>query len=85
MSATSIMLLAIAGGVIGRWAGNEDAVPSAGGVVEVVFALIVISALDQGRTQPIARGFAYLFLAAVLLGKNSPINGLVKAVNAKGK
>jgi hypothetical protein len=46
--------------------------------VEVVFALLVIAALDQGRTQGIARGFAWLFLVAVLLGNNSPVTGLAR-------
>lgn len=76
------MIVAIGAGVLGRWANNENAVPSAGGVVEVVFALIVIAALDQGTAAPVAHGFAWLFLIAVLLGKNSPINGLAKIANS---
>jgi hypothetical protein len=83
MSATTIMLVAIGSGIVGRWANNEDAIPSAIGVVEIVFALLVISALDAGRTQGIAVGFAWLFLSAVLLGKHSPINGIVKIANKK--
>jgi len=78
VSAVTVMILAISTGVLGRWANNKNAVPSATGVVEVVFALLVISALDQGRTQPVARGFAWLFLIAVLLGDNSPVTGLAK-------
>lgn len=84
MSATTIMVVAIGAGVLGRWANNEDAVPTPRGVAEVVFALLVISALDSGQTAQIASGFAWLFLAAVLLGKNSPINGIVKITNKKG-
>ena len=76
MSAVTVMLLAIGTGVLGRWAHNKDAVPSATGAVEVVFALFVISALDSGRTADIAKGFAWLFLVAVLLGNNSPLTGL---------
>lgn len=78
MKATTLMLLAMAAAAVGRWAHNENAVPSAKGLVEVLFALIVISFMDQGRTEPIARGFAWLFLAAVLLSNNSPITGLAK-------
>lgn len=85
MSATGVMLIAMGTGVLGRWANNEPAVPDAKGTIEVIFALLVISALDGGRTQPIARGFAYLFLVSVLLSKNSPINGLAKIANAKPK
>lgn len=76
MTATNTMLVGIAAGVIGRWAHNEKAVPSAKGLIEVLFALVLISALDTGRTAPIARGFALLFLAAVLLSDNSPLTGL---------
>lgn len=78
MSAVSVMMLAMALGVLGRWANNEDAVPSATGVLEIIFALLLIAALDGGKTAGIAKGFAWLFLSAVLLGKNSPINGLAK-------
>jgi uncharacterized MAPEG superfamily protein len=85
MSAVSVMLLAIGSGVLGRWAHNKDAVPSATGVVEIVFALVVISALDQGRTADIAKGFAWLFLVAVLLGNNSPLTGLAKLEQRKVK
>lgn len=79
MNATKIMLAAIAVGILGRWAHNQKAVPSAQGVIQVIFALILISALDNGRTAPIARGFALLFLAAVLLSDNSVLTGLAKS------
>lgn len=85
MKATSIMLLAIGLAAVGRWAHNEQAVPGAKGLVEVLFALLVISALDTGRAEPIARGFAWLFLAAVLLSNNSPITGLSKIKDTPAK
>jgi hypothetical protein len=75
VTATSTMLVAIAAGVVGRWSHNQKAVPSGKGVIEVLFSLVLISALDQGRTAPIARGFALIFLAAVLLSDNSPLTG----------
>lgn len=81
MTATNTMLIAIVAGVIGRWANNQKAVPSAQQVIEVLFALILISALDTGRTAPIARGFALLFLVAVLLSDNSPLTGLARSTN----
>lgn len=81
MTASSMMLVAIAAGVVGRWSHNENAVPSAKAVIEVLFALVLISAMDTGRTQPIARGFALLFLAAVLLSDNSPLTGLAKSTS----
>ncbi len=76
MSATEIMGLAFLLAVVGRWSHNQSALPGAKGLVEIIFALLVISLLDQGRTQPIARGFAFVFLAAVLLSDNSPLTGL---------
>lgn len=83
MNATTVMAIAIVGGLVGRWSHNQKAVPSAGGLVQIVFAVIVIAALDQGSTIEVARGFAWLFLAAVLLSDNSPLTGIAKSVNAK--
>lgn len=79
MNATELMGVALLLAVVGRWEHNQATVPSGKAIVEVIFALLVIAFLDQGRTQPLARGFAYIFLAAVLLGSNSPISGLSKA------
>lgn len=75
MSATTVMLAAFGVVIIGRWAHNQPTVTPKS-VVQGVFALIVIAALDSGDTQPIARGFAWLFLIAGLLGQNSPLNAL---------
>lgn len=85
MSATTVMAVAIVGGIVGRWAHNKPAVLSAGGLVKVAFAVVVIAALDQGSTQQVARGFAWLFLAGVMLSKNSPLTGIASTVTAKPK
>lgn len=85
MKATTVMAIAIVGGLVGRWSHNQKTIPSASGVVEIVFAVVVISALDQGNTARIAQGFAWLFLAAVLLSDNSPLTGIAKTINAKPK
>jgi hypothetical protein len=85
VKATHIMLIAIASGVVGRWSHNENAVPSAGQVIGVLFALVLIAAFDQGRTGPVAKGFAWLFLAAVLLSSNSPLTGIANSTGAAGK
>lgn len=82
MNATTVMIAAIAAGVVGRWAHNEKAVPSAGSVVGIMFALILIASLDQGKTEPVAKGFAWLFLAAVLLSNNSPLTGLANSTKS---
>lgn len=68
------MLLAFGVGLLGRWAHNQPI--GAGTIVRAVFAIVVIAALDQGDTEPIAKGLATLFLVAVLLGKNSPLNAI---------
>lgn len=79
MNATEIMAVALLLAVLGRWEHGKATMPNGKAIIEVVFALLVIAFLDQGRTQPLARGFALLFLVAVLLGSNSPISGLAKA------
>ena len=62
MRATTIMFLAAFLYVVHRWATNKKAVdPHI--IVEAVFAILVIALLDQGKTEPVARGFAWLFLA----------------------
>lgn len=85
MSATEIMFIAIMLGVVGRWANNETAVPNAGGVIMIVVALLLIAALDTGKTEPIAKGFAWLFLAATLLSNKSVLTGLSASELAAGK
>lgn len=70
-----MMLAAFAAGILGRWAHNQPT-PGAKQIVQAIFALVVIAALDQGRTADIAKGFAGLFLVAVLLGNNSPLSAL---------
>lgn len=78
MSATKVMVTAMLAGVVGRWANNKRALPDGKGMIEVLFALGVIAFLDQGKTAPVAKGFAWLFFAAVMLSDNSPLTGLAK-------
>ena len=78
MRATTVMLLAIVLLILTHWANNEPTVNTKM-TVELVFALIVIAALDQGRTEPIATGFAWLFLAGVALSSKSILTALSKA------
>lgn len=80
--ATVILFLALLAGVAGRWAHGKK-LPSGGGLLQIVFALVVITVLDRGETRPIARGFAWLFLVVVLLGPDSPVTALVNANNPK--
>ncbi len=77
MRATTIMLVAIGLLILTHWANKEPTV-NAKMVVELVFALLIIAMLDQGRTEPIAQGFAWLFLAAVALSSKSLLGALNK-------
>jgi hypothetical protein len=61
MRASTVMLVAVLLYVVHRWAANKKAVDPKT-VVEAAFALLVIALLDQGETEPVARGFAWLFL-----------------------
>lgn len=79
MSATKVMVFAILAGVVGRWANNKKALPSIQGTLQVAGAVVLISVLDQGKSAPVARGFAWLFTAAVFLSPDSPLTGLAKA------
>lgn len=61
MAAWVIMLIAVILYMISRWARNQPAfnVPV---ILSGAFAIGVIALLDNGRTQEIARGFAWLFV-----------------------
>jgi hypothetical protein len=61
MRASTLMLVAAVLYVVHRWASNEKAVDGKI-IVEAAFAVLVIAMLDQGRTEPVATGFAWLFL-----------------------
>jgi hypothetical protein len=59
--ASTIMLVAVLLYMVHRWATNKKAVDPKT-VVEAAFAILVIALLDQGETEPVAKGFAWLFL-----------------------
>lgn len=84
MRGSTVMFAAVVSAVLGRWAHGKPAA-DVKTIVEGVFAIMVIAFLDQGKTEPIAKGFAWLFLAAVLLGKDSPIPALKTAAATKKK
>ena len=84
MRATTVMLLAVGVLVLTHWANNEPTINKRM-VVELAFALIIIAMLDQGRTEPIATGFAWLFFAAVVLSSKSLLNALNKINPPTGK
>jgi hypothetical protein len=82
VNASTVMIIAVLAAVVGRWA-HDQPTASVKTVVEAAFAILVIAMLDQGPTEAIAKGFAWLFLTAVLLSNNSPLTGLAKVVNAQ--
>lgn len=85
MSATKVFGAAIALGVVGRWASGKKALPSISGTLEVLGALFLVSFMDRGRTEPVAKGLAWLFMTAVLLSDSSPLTGLAKAEASGGR
>lgn len=82
MRASHIMAVAVLAFIIGRWAHNKPAV-NVQVVVGGAFAIIVVALMDQGESEPVAKGFAWLFLAVALLGPNSPLPAISKAASAK--
>lgn len=57
------MALAVGMYVVHRWATGKPAITGRV-AVEGTFAVLVIALLDQGATEPVARGLAWLFFAA---------------------
>lgn len=84
MRATTIMFAAVLLFLVHRWSTNQETV-SPQIVVQAAFAILVIALLDQGETEPVARGFAWLFLAVAaytaipVISKASGTSGGVKA------
>lgn len=60
MKASMVMALAVMLYIIARWEKNESAV-TLDGVLGGLFAILIIALLDQGKTESVARGFAWLF------------------------
>lgn len=77
MSATVVFVIAWGALILSHWANNQPTI-SVKQIIEMVVALLLIAFMDQGETQPIARGLAWLFLAAVLLSNDSILTALAK-------
>jgi hypothetical protein len=77
MRASVIMALAVVLFVIHRWAVNKPAV-TLPVVLSGLFAIGVIALLDTGRTEEIAKGFAWLFFAGAAY---NAVPDLAKASN----
>ena len=59
--------------VLGRWARNNKAVPSAKQVGGAIFVLFALDLADTGNAAPVARGFAWLFTTAAVLTSIGPV------------
>jgi hypothetical protein len=81
MRASTIMLLAALLYLVHRWATNKKTI-DAKTVVEAAFAILVIAMLDQGRTEPVATGFAWLFFAGAAY---TAVPSIAKATTAAPK
>lgn len=78
MNATTVMLVGFGALVLSHWANNEPTL-SVKVVIEMSVAIVFIAFLDSNaETEPIAKGFAWLFLAAVLLSNKSILTALAK-------
>lgn len=75
MTASMVMAVAILLYVIARWAHNKPAV-TLGGVVSGLIAIFIIALLDQGRTEQIAKGFAWLFFIVAAYNAIPPLTTL---------
>lgn len=83
MSATTVMLITFGALILGHWANGEPTI-SQRALIEMVFAVLFIAFLENiPDARPVAQGFAWLFLAATLLGNKSILTGLAKATSGK--
>jgi len=71
--------------VIGRWARNQNAVPSAAQVAGGIFVLFVLDLADTGNVAPIAKGFAWLFTATSAVTSIGPITKNIGGTTPKPK
>lgn len=80
MSATTVMLAAWGALILGHWAHKQPTL-TVRQVIEMTSAVLLIAFLDSSpQTESVAKGFAWLFLAVVLLGDNSILTALAKTV-----
>lgn len=78
MKASVVMFLAVLLYIVHRWATNQSAVtlPT---VLAGIFVIFVIALLDQGRTEKLARGFAWLFFLVAAYNAIPAFTGLLKS------
>lgn len=81
MRASVIMAVAVLLYIIARWTRNEPAVtlPS---VLSGLFAIFIIALLDHGKTEEIAKGFAWLFF---IVAAYAALPGFMKSIGQAQK
>lgn len=84
MRASVLMALAVFLYILHRWATNQPAV-TLPIVLSGLFAIFVIALLDQGRTEPVARGFAFLFLLVAAYNAIPAFTGALKSAQQAAK
>lgn len=82
MRASHVVMVAIGVFVLGRWAHNKPAI-TIGTVASAFILVVTIGLLDNGATEEIAKGFAWIILAVAILSPNSPIGPVGNLVGSK--
>ena len=82
MRASVVVMVAVGVFILGRWAHNKPAV-TIGTVASAFILIITIGLLDNGSTEEIAKGFAWIILAVAVLSDNSPVTPLAKLAASK--
>lgn len=78
MRASVVMFLAVLLYIVHRWATNRPAV-TLPIVMSGIFVIFVIAMLDGGRTEPVARGFAWLFFIVAAYNAVPALTGAAKS------
>lgn len=78
MRASVVMFLAVLLYIVHRWATNQPAV-TLPIVVSGIFVIFVIALLDQGRSEPVAKGFAWLFFIVAAYNAVPALTGAAKS------
>lgn len=84
MRASVVMFLAVLLYIIHRWATNQPAV-TLPIVLSGLFVIFVIALLDQGRTEPVARGFAWLFFIVAAYNAIPALTGATKTATTAAR
>jgi hypothetical protein len=68
-----VMALAILLYIIKRWSTPGETAVTLPGVISGLFAVFIIAILDHGRTEQIAKGFAWLFFIVAAYNAIPPL------------